>query len=65
MIIKSACIIILSPLLYDNFHITKDNYAQYKPYTTTSMVDTQDPKFYENFWNSIIKEDCDSNSMVE
>lgn len=41
------------------------NIIPYQPYTTTNLMKNQDIKVYEQFWNNIIKEGCDSNSMVE
>lgn len=56
----------MTPIIFNSFQYdTKKNTVEYVPYTSTSMIDTTDIKFYENFWNSVIKEDCDSNSMVE
>ena len=66
MIINPQYLILL-PLVFSNFKVVdnKKPDIEYQPYTTSSMIDTNDIRFYENFWNSIIKEDCDSNSMVE
>ncbi len=56
-------------LLLDNsFSIHKEsNYQlrEYVPYTTTSMIDTTSTKFYENFWNSVIKENTKKESEKE
>jgi hypothetical protein len=56
-------------LLLDNsFSIHKESKPQlheYVPYTTTSMIDTTSSKFYENFWNSVIKEDTNNQSEKE
>jgi hypothetical protein len=42
-----------------------NHFDHYKPHTTTSMIKSDSLEFYENFWEYLIKEDCDSNSMVE
>ena len=66
MIISPQYIAVI-PLIFASCS-TKDhanNYKPYVPYTTTNMMDKYEHKFYENFWNSMIKENCDSNSMVE
>lgn len=63
--IVSPKYIIVSLLLTD-FNLTDHTYSStYNAYTTTSMINPIEDIFYEKFWESIIKEDCDSNSMVE
>jgi len=52
--------IVYPMLLLDNSLLVhkESNYqlCEYVPYTTTSMIDTTSTKFYENFWNSVIKD---------
>jgi len=63
MITNAQYIIYPLLLIYngENYHCCD----HYKSYTTTSMIKNDSLEFYENFWESLIKEDCDSNSMVE
>lgn len=59
-------LIVAYPLLTFNIaNQPNNNLIPYQPYTTTNMMQDQEVKVYEQFWNNIIKEDCDSNSMVE
>jgi len=54
---------LLYPLLL--FNDQDVDYKNSSSYTTSSMVSTENLDFYETFWINIIKESCDSNSMVE
>lgn len=54
-------LIVAYPLLTLNFSTTPtNNLIPYKPYTTTNMMQDQEVKVYEQFWNNIIKEGCDN-----
>lgn len=67
MIISNKILIIMYPLIAlkpDKLE-QQNNLIPYRPYTTTHMMQNHDIKVYEQFWNKIIIEDCDSNSMVE
>jgi|LakMenEpi03Aug12_release.lakeMendotaPanAssembly.Ray.scaffolds.fasta_scaffold44890_10 hypothetical protein len=54
MIIYSK-FILLYPLITLNTNTTI-NSIPYKPYTTTRMIENQEIKVYEKYWNSIFKE---------
>lgn len=57
--------IILYPLVVALSCEPNNSFDHYKPHTVSSMIDSNNLEFYENFWSSLIKENCDSNSMVE
>lgn len=55
-------------MLDNNLFVHKESMIQsqqYVPYTTTSMIDTTNSKFYENFWGSMIKEKVEEENNVE
>lgn len=54
-------------LLISQYNFDYSRYeTKYTPYTTTSMNILNDAGFYDNFWNSLIKENEDDTKwMVE
>jgi hypothetical protein len=49
-------LIIVYPLLTLNTNETYNNFIPHQSYTTTYMIQHQDLKVYERFWNNLIKE---------